>query len=351
MIYFYKSPGKLLSKKAMFLLTSILCNVCLWAQPVINTFSPESGTVGTPVTITGSNFSTVADNNVVFFGAVKAKVSSATTTKLIVTVPAGATFLPITVTVNNLTAYSSRPFIVVFPHGGTITNTSFESQSTIATGTRPGNMACSDLDTDGKPDLIVINRTSNTVSVFRNVSTAGIITYGDKTDVVTGTGQRAIAIGDLDGDGRCDMVISNYDSNTISVYLNTSINNSISFTATISLPAFGSYGVSIRDLDGDGKPDLVVANSKASNITVYRNTSSRGSITFAAGLKFITFKGTYSVSTGDIDGDGKPDMAVVTTAGKMCIFRNTGSVNNLSFNERIDYSCGEGGGLSSFRLC
>jgi hypothetical protein len=59
------------------------------AVPTISSFTPTSGTVGTTVTITGTNFNTTAGNNSVYFGATKASVSAATATSLTVTVPTG----------------------------------------------------------------------------------------------------------------------------------------------------------------------------------------------------------------------------------------------------------------------
>src|SRR5690349_3841436 len=85
-----------------------------FSQPVINSFSPLTGEIGTNVTITGLNFSTQPANNIVFFGSVKARVLSSASTALIVSVPPGASFQPITVTVGGLTGYSSKPFVVTF---------------------------------------------------------------------------------------------------------------------------------------------------------------------------------------------------------------------------------------------
>src|SRR5436305_99140 len=78
-------------------------------SPVVSSFSPASGNVGASVSITGNNFNSVAENNVVFFGAVRAKVTSATTTALTVTVPGGSSFKPISVlnTATRLTGYSA----------------------------------------------------------------------------------------------------------------------------------------------------------------------------------------------------------------------------------------------------
>ena len=73
-----------------------------------------SGPVGTAVTIAGNNFSTVAADNIVYFGAVQAFVTAATTTSLTVKVPTGATYQPITVTTNRLVAYDNCYLLLVY---------------------------------------------------------------------------------------------------------------------------------------------------------------------------------------------------------------------------------------------
>src|SRR4051794_5853491 len=89
-----------------------ITSTTIFAQPIIKSFSPISGPVGTPVTIKGNGFDSIGNNNVVFFGAVRAGISSATDTTIDVIVPAGATYQPITVTDSAGTSYSSLPFCV-----------------------------------------------------------------------------------------------------------------------------------------------------------------------------------------------------------------------------------------------
>ena len=86
------------------LLFTLLPAMHLLAQPTISSFSPSSGPIGTTVTITGTNFSANPANNIVYFGAVRAAVSTASATSLIVTVPTGSTYQPVSVTTNNLSA-------------------------------------------------------------------------------------------------------------------------------------------------------------------------------------------------------------------------------------------------------
>src|SRR5688572_410311 len=92
-------------KRSVVFVLLLLCQAAV-AQPVINSFSLTTARPGLPVTISGSGFSALPGNNIVYFGPVRATVQSASTNLLNVTVPAGATYAPITVTVNGLTGYS-----------------------------------------------------------------------------------------------------------------------------------------------------------------------------------------------------------------------------------------------------
>ena len=77
-------------------------------------------------------------------------------------------------------------------------------------------MAIGDVNGDGKPDLAVANYGSNTVSVLLGNGAGG---FGAKTDFATGTGPHSVAIGDLNGDGKPDLAVANDGSNTVSVLL------------------------------------------------------------------------------------------------------------------------------------
>lgn len=72
-------------------LPGFVASSLVYDSPYINSFSPESGEIGSEVTINGTGFSTTPDNNVVMFNGIAAQVSSATQTQLSVIVPANAT--------------------------------------------------------------------------------------------------------------------------------------------------------------------------------------------------------------------------------------------------------------------
>ena len=83
--------------------------------PTITNFTPTQNKIGSSITITGTNFSPIAANNMVKFNGVTATVTSATATEIQTIVPSGATTGKITVEVNKLTATSSNNFTVILP--------------------------------------------------------------------------------------------------------------------------------------------------------------------------------------------------------------------------------------------
>ncbi len=399
--------------KYLLLCISFLGFIKITAQPIINSFSPASAAVGTTITITGSGFNTTVTGNIVIFGATKAQVTAASATNLTVTVPAGAGFGPITVlnTVTGLAACSKQFFTPTFtPNSGNITYADMAAKVDFATRTNPYAVAFADLDGDGKPDMVVVNYSTNSISVFKNTSIKGSITANSfaaaidfntdanptaiaiadldadgKPDLVvtnsgsatvtvfhnncisgnitansfaaavqfaTGTNPSSLAIADLDGDGKPEIVVANYNDNTVSVFHNTSSIGSIntgSFNSKIDF-ATGLLPTSaaIADMDGDGKLDLVITNGRSYTFSVLRNTSTSGSInssSFAAKVDFATAALPYSVALGDLDGDGKLDIAIANESNNtVSVFRNTSNIGNItasSFAGKVDFTTGD----------
>jgi hypothetical protein len=186
----------------------------------------------------------------------------------------------------------------------------FGEQIEYVVGDNPISLAIADLNRDGKPDLAVANKGSSTISVLAG---NGDGLFGARRDYATGMGPFSIAIGDFDGDRAVDLVTANYYANTASVLLGLgdgTFGGNTDF-ATGSHP----HSVAVGDLDENGKPDLVVVDydEDTDQPNIYDAVAvllGNGDGTFGSPRDHVAGSFPYSAAIGDLNGDGRPDLAV-----------------------------------------
>lgn len=287
-----------------------LISITVIAQPVVSSFTPTAGFTGsigsTLVTINGSGFSTTPGNNIVFFGAVSAVANTASATQLTVTAPAGATFKALSVLnlETGLTGYnySQNPFVSTFYNEGNMIFSSTAAFSYTDKFNAP-YFRMADIDGDGKTDIVYVD--SSRVSVIRNISTSGAI---------------------------------NFD--TSNIYFTSSFSN-INFLR----------GISISDLTGDGKPEIVICGNGTTNgnanINIYQNLSSPGTVNLGGYFNYNNLNSKalgYDLVMTDLDKDGKTDIIIsqmfspdYTGDGSIIALKNEYSVGGGFAFSAIEY--------------
>ena len=191
----------------------------------------------------------------------------------------------------------------------------FQTASSLGAGTgasQTSSVVAADFNGDGIPDLAVTNFGSSPGTVGVLIANIG----GGFAPAVTyqvGTGPKTIAVGDFNGDGKVDLVVANSSADTVSVLLgngNGTFQTQVPYSLGVSNN--GATSIAVADFDGDGNADLAVTNSGTANITILFGT---GTGTFGP-ADVISVTGTpISIVAADFDHDGFVDLAIANFAG------------------------------------
>ena len=389
--------SKNLSSKLLALAFICVSWSAFGASPTISSFSPKSASAGSTVTISGTNFSSTPANDIVAFGGVKAVVTGASATSLTVTVPKGAKFYPLSVTVAGQTAFGSVGFVLTFPSCKPMTDTtSFPTKVTFAATGNPVKPVTADINGDGVLDVVTFDSSSSTMSVFINTTVGGVVSFS-RTDYTTATPASSgsiagLSVQDIDGDGRPDIIVAG--GNTMSIFQNNSSGGTLSLgsrvdfsglsgipIATIAVADINNDGkldivacgdsiisywtnamtssgtissaslntrtditvtsskllwdVVIRDLDKDGNMDIIASDHGTPNTYILQG---KGSLTYSIGFVSIGASSQNQLAAVDLDRDGYIDLVVANNgAAKFSIFRNTTTTaGTITFGSRVD---------------
>ncbi|KYG10859.1 hypothetical protein BE21_58675 [Sorangium cellulosum] len=168
-------------------------------------------------------------------------------------------------------------------------------------GDYPIAVAVSDLDGDGRPDVAVANKNSNDVSVLLN---KGSGMFDAAVNYPAGTQPNAIAAADLNGDGRPDLAVV---SRTLRVLINQG-NGTFAAAGDYVTNAEASAIVA-ADFDGDGHVDIALNNENDARHYAFVLLRNQGDGTFDAATGYVTDWTATAIAAADLNGDGRPDLA------------------------------------------
>jgi hypothetical protein len=200
--------------------------------------------------------------------------------------------------------------------------------SPFAVGSRPVDIATGEVNGDGKLDIITANVGSHNLTVLLG-NGKGDFKAAPGSPLAVDVALHLVALGDFNQDGNLDLALTDHDSYDVRVLLGDGRGN---FT-----PAPGSpfsilnetrphnHGLAIGDVNHDGNPDIVTSNHGHHSASVLLGNG-KGEFRPAPNSPFNLGRRGYKVVIADVDGDMKKDLVISNVAGKsVTVLLNDGS--------------------------
>lgn len=259
---------------------------------------PTSGHIGSHVVIdlAGLQINDTTKLTIYFHPFIKAKILTVSTVSITVVVPKGTSFGNISVVYDGFNYKSTQKFSPTFStnvfdsSGLTFT----EMRSPVLNIPKGGlqYLESGDLNTDGKPDLVTTSTSRNGITIFANTlphnytpaSLVNAQAFASAIDIAADTLLYDVHLNDLNADGKPEVVATSSFTNKVYVYQNKSNTSQLAFEPPLMLLANAGYlsQVTSSDLNQDGKPDIIATSGQNNTITIYQNKTEDTLITQAS---------------------------------------------------------------------
>jgi len=207
--------------------------------------------------------------------------------------------------------YSS---VLIFLNNSVVGNISFSSYYNIPTNLYDGRkIFLSDVDGNGKPEIITFHRHIRQLAIWRNISGLGVYAFANIPSILSVTGEVVdLKMGDLDGDGKDDIALSNFQEPSLLIFRNISVDGEFLFANAHNINSGPNNGnLMLMDLNNDQFPEIILLNRNWGQIITYKNISTPGEVNFTP-TDIYSPPGAgrldYIISH-DFDGDGIADIA------------------------------------------
>ena len=169
-------------------------------------------------------------------------------------------------------------------------------------GIRPMRLAIADVDGDGRSDVIAANAQSNSLTLYRSIPTG----FGPRTDIPTGAYPIGIGIARFDGDAYPDLAVACYTGRVIAIHRGL---GGGTFAPRSEIPTVDYPGtLAVADMDGDSHADLVIGNVITNADDFCTILRGNGDGTFAAPTFHGAGSGASAMTLADLDADGVPEI-------------------------------------------
>lgn len=174
---------------------------------------------------------------------------------------------------------------------------------------RPVAAGTGDFDGDGNADIVYVNESLDSITVWLGYGD-GTFDAGAPADYFVGDAPSAIAVSDLNGDGNPDVIVANRSSANVSVLLG---NGDGTFGASVQTQTGASSmpnALAVADFDGDSDADIAVADASGSVIPLINDGN--GAFSLGVAVDFLAAGPIESIAAGDIDEDGDVDLVATS---------------------------------------
>ena len=195
--------------------------------------------------------------------------------------------------------------------------------SPVASGTETFSVAVGQFTAIPKLDLVATNREGGTVSVLLGTGT-GQFGPAPASPISVGSGPNSVAVGDMNSDGRQDLVFSQQDASQIMIKFGDGAGGFSDDPKSPYPVGQNPANVEVGDLNQDGKPDLASVGFNSRNVTVLLNQGAGSGFSAAPGSPFAAGSDPQSMEIADLNADGKPDLGVANYRGQFAALMNNG---------------------------
>jgi len=178
----------------------------------------------------------------------------------------------------------------------------------------PSNVLIGDMNNDRKLDLIVACSRARSITVLEGKGNGQFGAVLSNTTVADPPGE--IALGDGNGDRNLDVAVASHDSYGVVLLTGDGKGGLTKAPASPIVMRLGqhahTHGLAIADINRDNKLDLITCNSTDNDISLALGDG-RGNFTRVS-QSFPVGPSPYPFGTGDVNGDGLPDIVATATA-------------------------------------